>query len=404
MPKTSPTWRKTLIIPAALAVAGLLYVTLRPNPITVDVGQAGRAPLQVSLSAQGETRSHDHYVITAPAAGRLLRIELHAGDKVQVQQIVARLAPAPLGTRERNEQLARVSASEALAREAEQQIRQAQTVYDQAVNDLQRNRQLAGKGFLSPQALAQSESQSRTALAMLNAARAHARAANADVTLARSGLAALNPMSDHNLLPIRSPVNGTVLRVPDASERIVAAGTPLLTLGDMQHLEIVIEMLSSDAVQVKPGMPVVLDGWGGDTPLSAHVHLVEPGGYTKISALGVEEKRTRVIADLDKTPVGLGDDFRINAKVIVWQADSVLQVPTSALFRCKDNWCAFVVHDGHAQLRRVEPGRRNALASQIVSGLQAGEPVVLYPPNNLTAGSRVVVRTPQTTLDAPGKP
>ncbi len=398
------SWRKLLLGAAIAAAAGLLYLAVRPSPIVVEVGRASSGPMQVTLSAQGETRSHDYYVITAPAAGRLLRITLHAGDKVQVNQVVAQLAPAPLNSRERDEQLSRVSASEALANAAEQQVRSAQTTHEQALREENRNRQLAAKGFIAPQALEQSASQTRSAQAALDAARAQARAARADVTLARAGLAALHPTAGGNLLAIQSPVSGTVLRIPDASERVVTAGSPLLTVGDMEHLEIVIEMLSADAVQVKPGMPVILDGWGGNAPLTAHVRLVEPGGYTKVSALGVEEKRTRVIADFDKPPVGLGDDFRVNAQVVVWQAANVLQIPTSALFRCGEHWCTFIARDKRAYLRQVEPGRRSPTVSQIVAGLREQDSIVLFPPNNLQDGSRIDARPAAGALDGPGQP
>jgi HlyD family secretion protein len=233
-----------------------------------------------------------------------------------------------------------------------------------------------------------------TASIEVDAARSRARAAAADVKLAQSGLgiARKDGPGAVRLVQVRAPVAGRILRIQDASERVVAAGSPLLTLGELDRLEVVIEFLSSEAVKVKAGMPVLVEGWGGDKALRAKVRLVEPFAATKVSALGIEEKRTNVIADFVDSPGPLGDGFRITARIVTWQAEQALKVPSSALFSCKDGWCVFTVEDGRARRRTIDVGHRNPLEAEVLKGLQAGQVVIRYPGNQLQEGARVRVR------------
>ncbi len=222
----------------------------------------------------------------------------------------------------------------------------------------------------------------------VEAARFRVKSAAAEVTLAKSGLVAVQD-GQGTLFNIRSPVAGRILRIPDPSERVVAAGTPLLTLGDLNKLEVVIELLSTEATQVKPGMPVILDGWGGNQPLKARVQRVEPYAFTKVSALGIEEKRTNVVADFVEAPQALGDGYRVNAHIVVWSADAVTKVPASALFRCAETWCAFVVENGRAKRRVVTIGHRNAQEAEVLEGLAPGEAVIHHPANQIDESVRV---------------
>jgi HlyD family secretion protein len=387
-------WRKILYVIAALAAAALLLVVLLPDAIPVDVAPVGQGALRVTVDDQGETRSHDRFVVVAPVAGRLMRIALHDGDAVVEGQVLAQIAPLPMSARERQEQTARVASAEAVQREAEQHVRHAQEDLAQARRERQRVEKLVSSGFVSQQAAEQARNLEATSANEAEAARFRARSAAAEVKVARSGLIGAQAESAQSgaLVKIRAPVAGRILRIPDRSERVVAAGGTLLTLGDLRRLEVVIELLSSEAVKVSPGMPVLLEGWGGSEPLRARVRLVEPYAVTKVSALGIEEKRVNVIADFVDPPGALGDGFRVTARIVTWSADSVLKVPTSALFRCDQAWCVFSVANHRAKRRVVEVGHRNPLEAEVVRGLNAGELVIRHPGNQITEGSRVAPR------------
>lgn len=385
--KLSRKTRYWLAAPAALVLAVLLF---RPEPLRVDIGQVVKGSMQVTVDEQGETRAHDRFVVTAPVAGRLTRIELHDGDAVQKDQVVAQIAPLPLSVQERSEQTARIAAAKNQQREAEELVRHAQEDLEQARRESKRVERLVKDGFMSPQAAEQARNAETTIANDLEAARFRAKSAAAEVRLAESGLIAVQG-GKGALFKVRSPVAGRILRILDQSERVVAAGTPLLTVGDMSKLEIVIELLSSEAIKVQPGMTVILDGWGGNQPLNAKVQRVEPHAFTKVSALGIEEKRTNVVADFVDAPQALGDGYRVNAHIVVWAADDVLKVPASALFRCAEAWCTFAVENGLAKRRDVKIGHSNAQEAEVLEGLKPGETVIRHPANQIEEGVRVKV-------------
>lgn len=385
--KLSRKTRYWLAAPAALVLAVLLF---RPEPLRVDIGQVQKGSMQVTVDEQGETRAHDRFVVTAPVAGRLTRIELHDGDAVQKDQVVAQIAPLPLSVQERSEQTARIAAAKNQQREAEELVRHAQEDLEQARRESKRVERLVKDGFMSPQAAEQARNAETTIANDLEAARFRAKSAAAEVRLAESGLIAVQG-GKGALFKVRSPVAGRILRILDQSERVVAAGTPLLTVGDMSKLEIVIELLSSEAIKVQPGMTVILDGWGGNQPLNAKVQRVEPHAFTKVSALGIEEKRTNVVADFVDAPQALGDGYRVNAHIVVWAADDVLKVPASALFRCAEAWCTFAVENGLAKRRDVKIGHSNAQEAEVLEGLKPGETVIRHPANQIEEGVRVKV-------------
>lgn len=383
--------RKALLLIAAGALIALLVVVLLPEPIEVEAAQVQTGPMQVTVDDQGETRSHDRFVLSAPVAGRLMRIELHAGDRVAENQLIAQIAPLPLSAREYDEITARVASAEAVQREAEQLARRAEENLAQARREQQRVQKLVKDRFVSQQAAEQASNLAATAAIEAEAARFRLKAAIAEVKVARSGLTAAQSKGVA-LVPVRAPMAGWILRIPDPSERVVSAGAPLLTLGDLTKLEIVVELLSSEAVKVKAGMPLLVEGWGGDQTLRAKVRLIEPYAVTKVSALGIEEKRTNVIADFVDPPGPLGDGFRITARIVIWQADKVLKAPSSALFRCDEGWCAFTIEQGRATRRAVDIGQRNPLEAQVLGGLQEGQTVIRYPGNQVHEGARVRVR------------
>ena len=383
-------WKRPAWITAALVAAALLALALRPRPVEVDVARVERGPLQVTVDEDGETRAHDRFVVSAPVGGRIARVELHEGDRVEKDQVLTEIWSLPLSAREREEQTSRIDAAEAVERQAAERVRHAEADYKQAQRERDRVEKLVQGGFASEQQREQAALLADTSANELEAARFQARAAQAEAAAARAALLAIDasPRAGASVT-VRSPVAGKVLRIAERSERIVAAGTPLLTLGDPAALEIVIDVLSNEAVKVTPGMPVLLTGWGGEQALRARVRLVEPFGFTKVSALGVEEQRVNVIADFVDPPGALGDGYRVDAKIVVWSSDDVLRVPSSALFRHGGEWSAFVVERGRAQRRVVELGQRGALEAEVRAGLEPGELVILQPPNDVDDGVRV---------------
>ena len=368
-----------------VAAVGLLVIFFRPVPVRVDTGLVEQGSIQVTVDELGETRSHDRFVLTAPVAGRLARIELHDGDAVKQDQVVALIAPVPLSVRERNEQAARIVATESLHRTAQELVRHGVEDLAQAKRESKRVEKLVKEGFMTAQAAEQARNAEVTIANEVEAARFRVKSAAAEVKLAKSGLIA----EQGGLFKIRSPVAGRILRINDASERVVSSGTPLLTLGDLSKLEVVIELLSTEAVKVKAGMLVLLDGWGGNKTLKARVLRVEPYAFTKVSALGIEEKRSNVVADFVDAPQELGDGYRVNARIVVWSAAAVNKVPASALFRCGEEWCAFVAENGKAKKRVVKIGQRNAQEAEVLQGLAPGETVIRHPANQIDEGVRV---------------
>jgi HlyD family secretion protein len=390
----TPSQRRIALGLGLAAAAALLALALRPSPIDVDVAVLERGPLQVTIDEDGETRAHDRFVVSAPVAGRVSRIELHEGDSVEQNQVVAEIGALPLSAREREEQLSRITAAEAVQRQAAERVRHAQADAAQARRERERVEALAQKGFASAQEREQATVLDSTSANELEAARFQERAAAAEVGAARAALLAIDAAGagEGARVPVRAPAAGKILRIPERSERVVSAGTPLLTLGDPTGLEVVADVLSTEAVKIQPGMPVLLEGWGGDHALRARVRLVEPFAFTKVSALGVEEQRVNVIADFVDPPGPLGDAFRVDAKIVVWESPDVLRVPTSALFRRGDRWAVFVVDGRRARAREIELGQRSALEAEVTSSLKPGERVVRYPPNELADGARVRVR------------
>lgn len=404
-------WIKRIfgILAVAAFVAAIAYAFL-PKPVPVDMTAVTRGDLQVYVEEDGKTRLRDRYTVSAPIAGRLLRIKLEPGDTVRPGENVAIIEPsdpALLDPRALAQAEARVKAAQANLEKATPSLEAAQASLDLAEAEYARAAELFKKNALAKTELDLKVMQKLTKAADYRAARHAQDVARFELELAQAALVHARPadsqssVADKVQFEIPAPtLDGSarvfhVLRVFQESSVIVNTGTPLLELGDITDLEIEVDVLSSDAVRIRPGARVLLEQWGGEIPLTARVRLVEPYGFMKVSALGVEEQRVNVIADFDnrdKIPPALGDGYRVEAKIITWEKDDVLRVPTSALFRQGEGWAAFRVEQGRGMLRTVKVGRRNALYAEVEDGLDAGDQVVLHPSDKIVDGVLVTPR------------
>ncbi len=370
---------------AALVGVGAVLL-LRPVSLAIETAPAMRRTLQVTVDEEGETRVRDRYVVASPVAGRVARIVLRQGDAVHPGTVVARIFPAPLDPRTRDQAAARLESAEDARRAADAAVLQARAAHQQATRSLERARRLAAETSIAPAERERAELEETLRARELESADFRAQAAAHEVELARAALAV-----DQQPLVIRSPVGGRVLRVPEPSERVVLAGTPLVEVGDPAKLEIVADLLSADAVQVRPGAAILIEGWGGSEALRGRLRVVEPSAFTKVSALGVEEQRVNVVADFVDPPGALGDRYRVEIRIVVWQGDSVLTVPSSALFRRGDGWSVFLVEAGRARQRDVVVGHRTALDVEIAEGVREGDVVIRYPSDRVAEGVRVLL-------------
>lgn len=377
-------------------VVGALLIFLAvwafvPKPIKVERGRVQRGVLRVTVDEEAETRVHDRFEIATPVTGRLRRIELHAADPVEPGQTLAQIEPLPLDSRERAELLARFESARASNQEAEALVERTRAEYEQARRNRERALKLGATGVISQENLELAETAEANGKKALEAARFKARAAAYEVEVAKAGLVALAAERGDKprLVSLRSPIPGQILRLLQQSERVVTAGTPILQVGHPSQLEIVSDVLSTEAVKVKPGDSVLIENWGGDRSLRARVRTVESSGFTKISALGVEEQRVNVVMDFIDAPGRLGDGYRVDVRIVVWQANDVLTVPASALFRRAEGWSVFAIENGRARTRDVEVGHRNAIQAEVMRGLTEGTEVILHPGNQVAEGRRI---------------
>jgi HlyD family secretion protein len=385
------------LILAVLVVAAIATVAMWPKAMEVDVVPVGRGPMRVTIDEEGETRVRDRFVVSAPVTGRLQRIELEPGDTVvRGKTMVARLTPAEsplLDPRTRGELTAAVEAARAAVGQAEAERDRAAAALERARTTARRQEALASAGAIARDTLEAAQTSLKTAEEALRAAEFTVTRAEYELQLARARLQA--PAASGGTVPVIAPVDGVVLKRLRESESIVPAGEPLLEIGDPARIEIVSDLLSTDAVQVTPGAPVIVEQWGGPHPLTGTVRRVEPSGFMKVSALGVEEQRVNVLIDLPELrdqARQLGDGYRVEIRVVRWQADDVVKVPVGTLFRRGDDWSVFVAENGMVRLQTVQIGQRNDTEAQILSGLSPGQAVVLHPPDTLADGTRVVVR------------
>jgi HlyD family secretion protein len=379
---------------SAAAVIGILGVgivayVLRPSVVDIDTGVVVSGPLRVTVDEDGRTRVRDRYLVTAPVAGRLQRIVLREGSEVRPGDVVAWLAPLPLDAATREQMSAKVLATEALYREAVVRVSEARTAAEQAHKVSERRGAVLAIGGISPEEHEQVLLAERARKDDLAAAESRARAAAAELRGARAALTPVTSAGLRTAVPVRSPTAGRVLRIPDQSERVIPAGAPILELGDASAMEVVVDVLSTDAVRVRPGDDVEIVEWGGEKPIHGRVRSIEPSAFTRVSALGVDEQRVNVLIDLPDRPQTLGDGFRVEARMTVWQAPKVITAPASAVFQRGDGWRVFIVDHGRARLRPVEIGHRTGASVEIVRGLTPGMKLVLFPSDKIDDGVRV---------------
>jgi len=397
-----PSTRWFLVVTAAVVVIAAAVVALLPDRVAVDTDTVTRGPLEVTLEHEGHTRVRERFVVSAPVAGKVRRIELEPGDSVTAgETVVAVFDPAastPLDPRTRREAEARVAAARAQLDQAHADVLAKRAQRDFAFSERDRYGMLGERGVvpqeqaeLAAMAAASTEGSVAAAEAAVERARRELESAQASLLEPWSG-GHRGDGADGRALQLTSPVDGVVLRRLHESESVVPAGEPLMEVADRRDLEAVADFLSSDATVIRPGMAVRLTQWGGDAPLEGRVRRVEPSAFTKVSALGVEEQRVWVVIGLDAPAdarPSLGDRYRVEAQVVVWHGDDVLRVPTAAMFRSGDSWAVFVVQGGRARLRTVTLDHRNELHAEVVDGLAEGDVVIAHPPDSVADGTRV---------------
>jgi HlyD family secretion protein len=379
-------------------IGGLLAVAFWPSTVAVDVASVTSGPLMVTIDEEGTTRVRDRYVVSAPVSGRVLRIELEPGDHVRRGSVVAsvRAEAAPLlDPRSRAEGQAAIEAATAALGRARAEAQRARAAQALAERELDRVRVLSRDGLTSAQNLEAREAEVKTSQEAVNAADFAVRAALAEQQRAEARLAPSTPDQSGRVFTVTSPADGVVLKRLRESETVVPAGEALIEIGNPQQLEIVSDLLSTDAVRVRPGARALIEQWGGEKALEAKVRRVEPSGFTKISALGVEEQRVNVVLEFVEPAAAwtaLGDAFRVEVRIVIWEAESVVKVPTGALFREGSNWAVYRVDGDRVQRTTVAIDHQTAQEAEVKSGLKDGDRVVLHPGDTLTNGARVQQR------------
>lgn len=389
-----------------LLLAALLMFAFRPRPVLVDLGEISRGPLTVVVRDEGRTRVRDIYVVSAPVSGRLLRIGNPAGERVEAGVVIAVIQPGPpafVDERSRREIEASVRSAEAALDLARAELERAEAQLAHARLEVERAETLFAASVASQSALDRARLQFRTAAATVDNARAGVGVRQADLDAVRVRL--IEPAaagSGGRTVTIRAPVAGRVLRVLQESESVIAQGAPVMEIADPADLEIVAELLSDDAARIVAGAPAVIDAWGDGPPVRGRVRLIEPYGFAKVSALGVEEQRVRVIIDPVDPPAAwsaVGHGYRVEAAVTVWTAEAVVRVPVAALFRDRGRWAVFTVEGGRAHLRRVEIGHYGGEFAEVRSGLDPGDRVVLHPGQAIADGGAVRARPSSSIRD-----
>ncbi len=385
----------------AILVAGLLVWGFWPKPLAVEAVMVKRGPLTVSIEEEGRTRVVDRFVISAPVDGVASRVRMDVGDTIERGQVLLTIAPLEsrvLDPRSRAEAEARVAAAKAALESARQQVKSTKATSEFYNSELIRLRPLAEKALVSKGALDKAEMDVLTADASLRAARHALEVAKYELEAAETALkysAGTVTGEPAVRILVRAPIHGKILKIVHETEGPVRTGEPLLEVGDPTLLEVEVDVLSADAVKIQPGMKVLFERWGGEQPLEGMVRIVEPVGFTKISALGVEEQRVLVIADFTSAPElwqRLGDGYRVDARFVLWHDTDVLQAPASSLFRYNAGWAVFVVQNGRAKRREVKVGQRNSLFGQILEGVKEGETIINHPSNEVEDGVRVSLR------------
>ena len=395
-------WIKRIgLIAVAAVIGGGFYLALRERPIAVDTAIVSTGELQVTIDEEGVTRVKDVYAVSSPIAGYLARTTLDEGEAVNANETVIAsihpLDPPFLDERARAELRAAAEAARSAVSLAEVELRRAQTALDLAQSNYERAEKLAQSRTISISQLEQSYSELELKKAQISSAEATIKLRKAELASAEArlqqpgGQRTANPASDC-CVSITAPIDGVVLKVLARSEQAVSPGTRIAEIGDPRNLEIVVDLLSSDAARIRPGASVVITDWGGDADITGTVRTVEPAAFTKVSSLGIEEQRVNVVIDPAMVPDNLGHGYRVLARLGIWHEDDVLQVPIAALFRTGGRWSVFIVAGGKASLTEIDIGKMNSAHAQVLGGLQADDIVILYPSDLLEHGSLVEAR------------
>ncbi len=392
-------------------IAGLLALAFIPKPVEVDTGTIDQGPMVLTIDDDGESRVRERYTISSPLAGQILRIGLDPGDAVKQGDVLAVITPQTphlLDPRARAQAQARVDAASASVSNAKTQLQARQVQADQLEKSYQRNQILHRNGNVADATFEQIEAAYLAAKHARNAAASAVSIARFDLQQAQAALRHFNPPENEGAhhpdanFTIHSPIDGQVLRVYEKSSRNIQPGTRLLEVGDPNDLELRIDVLSQDAVRIKPGQKVIIRHWGGDTTLHGRVRLVEPSAYTKVSALGVDEQRVDVIADFAEgseaeNPAAfrglLGDGYRIEAGIVVWESSDSLQVPAGSLFRKGQDWAVYKIDGDRARLSIIKIGHNNGEFAEVLSGLDSGEQVILHPGDRIDDGTLIRPRS-----------
>ncbi|QFS82573.1 Putative efflux system component YknX [Roseivivax sp. THAF40] len=393
----------------ALLIGAALVIAFWPRPVMVDLGAVTRGPMMVTIDEEGRTRVAEAYVVSTPVAGRLQRVQVHPGDPVvQDQTVVAHMLPtnpAALDVRTREQAQAALQAAEAALRVARADLNAALANRDLAESELDRARQLSERQIASKAAFDRARQNFRVAEATVETAEAAIAIREADLANARAqligfddqGLARAIGNTRSDDIPLYAPADGRILRILQESATTLPAGAPIMEIGDVDgSLEVVVDLISSDAVQVAPGDPVLIADWGGPDTLPGEVRRVDPFGVTTFSALGVEEQRVAVTIAMTgpkEARRALGHGYRVEARIIVWQNEDALRVPASALFRDGAGWAVFRDTEGRAGLSPVEIGQNNGVTAEVLDGLSAGDRVVLYPSAAISDGMAIAERS-----------
>jgi len=402
--KQLPLRRHPIIAIATVIIIAILIWGYWPQAILVEGFIVKRAPLTVTIEEEGRTRVVDRYIISAPVDGVACRVQLKVGDEVEQGQILLGITPLEsqvLDPRSRAQAKAQVAVAESALHAAEEQAKAATAAANQAVNELKRLQPLVDKGVISHDAYDKATTEVQTSAAAK-------RSADFNIDVTRHELESARTVFEYTAgtgseiierVPVRSPITGKILKVIRECEGPVRTGEPLLEVGDPSVLEVEVDVLSADAVKIKPGMNVLFERWGGEHTLHGIVRNIEPAGFTKVSALGVEEQRVLIISNFT-SPIEqwerLGDGYRVEAKFILWDKDDVLQVPTSSLFRHQDGWAVFVIEGQYAKRRVINVGKRNGLTAEILDGIKEGELIINHPNDDVDNDTRIKPRTHST--------
>jgi HlyD family secretion protein len=391
--------RRSLPWLVGVLLLALIAWGLVPKPVMVEVGKVARGPLTVRVSEEGKTRVRNRYIVAAPVSGKMRRVPLKPGDEVKAGEtlltVIEPMASPLLDARAIAQAQAIVSMREASRKQAEESLAARSSASKMAQADRDRMRAITRDGILSDSDRDRMEAEASMRAAEVRAAEFALQVVDYELAQARATLQRPDSATAADLVEVKSPVSGRILKVMQESEMVVASGVQILEIGDPADLEIEAEILSRDAVMIQPGDSVEIEQWGGETALLARVRRIEPAAFTKVSALGVEEQRVIVLCDLIAPPPAaktLGDRFRVEVRVAVWHSDEVLVVPAGAMFREGNLWKTYTLRDGVAKLTSLQVGNSDGRSTEVLSGLAAGDEVLMHPPDNVSDGSRVIKR------------